>query len=233
MNSLSALIPRSPERTGSHRHPPRATDATLARVQQRAARVSRAAMASRSRDEHTLVRRVQRGDREAFAQIYDKYVDRIYRYAYYRVGQVSDAEDITAQVFLKAWQAIGQYRTRGRPFAAWLYRIAHNTIIDRFRTHRSAAPLEQILALADHGDTVEELAEQHLTADGLRQAISQLTGDQQEVLILRFLEGYSAVEAAHIMERSPGAVRTLQHRSLVRLRHVLSRDPERCGSLGG
>lgn len=178
-----------------------------------------------SQVEQSLVQRAKRGDRAAFAQIYDTFVDRIYKYAYYRVGHSNDAEDITAQVFIKAWQAIGRYETMGRPFAAWLYRIAHNQIVDFFRARRETAPLESANSQISSFD-VEDMILRHAQADLLREAIKHLSPDQQAVIALRFLEGWGTEEAAHIMGKTPGAVRTLQHRALARLNQIVRSKPE-------
>src|SRR5712692_6263403 len=93
--------------------------------------------------EKGLVRKAMGRDAAAFGQLYDDYAAKIYRYAYYKVGTRVQAEDLTAQVFLKAWEAIGGYRSTNRPFSAWLFRIAHNLIVDYFRTQRPALPLEE------------------------------------------------------------------------------------------
>ena len=100
-------------------------------------------------EERMLVLRAAKHDPEAFARLYDRFVDKIYKYIYYKVGAKSDAEDLTAQVFLKAWEAIGKYRVTERPFSAWLYRIAHNLVVDHFRTKRDAVPIEEATRLEE------------------------------------------------------------------------------------
>ncbi len=178
-------------------------------------------------DERKLVERACDGDRRAFAQLYDRFVDKIYRYIYYKVGSLSDAEDLTAQVFLKAWEAIGTYQWTERPFSAWLYRIAHNLVVDYFRTKRDLSSLDELPSLEERGPSLEELTQRHLTADTLRRAIARLTPDQQQVILLRFLEGYSTEQVAQIMGKQPGAVRTLQHRALAGLSGVFRRGAEK------
>jgi RNA polymerase sigma-70 factor (ECF subfamily) len=176
--------------------------------------------------EQALVQRAAAGDREAFAELYDRFVGKIYRYIYYKVGSKTDAEDLTAQVFLKACEAIGGYQWTGRPFEAWLYRIAHNAVADHFRTRHEALPLHAAAGVRASKESLEELAQRHLNAEALRRVLPQLTDDQQEVVILRFLEEYSVKEIAQIMDRQPGAVRTLQHRALARLCQVLRARPQ-------
>ncbi len=172
-------------------------------------------------EERTLVQRATRRDPEAFARLYDRFVDKIFKYIYYKVRTASQAEELTSQVFLKAWESIGNYRWTERPFAAWLYRIAHNLVVDYFRTHHQAVSLEDLPLSDDHADDVDELAVKNLDAEMIRQAITRLTDDQQQVIILKFLEGYETEEIAELMEKEPGAVRALQHRALIALQKIV------------
>lgn len=164
-------------------------------------------------------------DREAFGLLYDRYVTKIYQYVYYKVGSTSEAEDLTAQVFLRAWEAIGGYEWREHPFSAWLFRIARNLVVDYHRARRDTVSLEG----TDGGDEIrpsdEELPDQSLqalfTSEQLRQAVSKLTDEQQEVIVLRFIEGYSTAEIASIMGKREGAIRGLQFRGLATLRGII------------
>ncbi len=167
--------------------------------------------------ERELVLRSIRHDQQAFGQLYDRFVDKIYKYIYYRVNSRTEAEDLTAHVFLKSWEAIGHYQWTDRPFGAWLYRIAHNVVVDYFRTHRDIASLDDPSAPEHIGSDFQDVIDHQMTADTLRIALSRLTHDQQEVIILKFLEGYSTAEIAEILDKQEGAVRTLQHRALTRL----------------
>ncbi len=178
-------------------------------------------------EEKRLVESASAGDQEAFAKLYDRFVNKIYKYIYYKIGSSSDAEDLTAQVFLKAWEAIGKYMWTERPFSAWLYRIAHNLVVDYFRTKCELTPLDDLPTLEERGPSPEDVTQRHLTADALRRAITRLTPDQQHVVILRFLEGYPTEQVAEILGKQPGAVRTLQHRALVALSGVFRRGAER------
>ncbi len=177
-------------------------------------------------EERILVLRAARHDAEAFAQLYDRYVEKIFKYIYYKLGSKSDAEDLTAQVFLKAWEAIGRYRLTERPFSAWLYRIAHNLVVDHFRTRREAVPIDDVTSIDEKDGDLDDVTQRHLTAETLRRAIHRLTSDQQQVIILRFLEGYSTEDVAKIMGKGQGAVRTLQHRALAGLARIFRRGSE-------
>ena len=177
-----------------------------------------------SDDERLLVQRAVGYDADAFALLYDRYVDKIYRYIHYKVGMNAQAEDLTAQVFLKAWEGIGTYHVTERPFSAWLYRIAHNAVIDYFRTNHVAVPIDDLPLEEKESTSPEVIAEQHLTSEMVKRAIGQLTGEQQEVIILKFLEGYSTEQVAHMIGKDQGAVRALQHRALGTLQRIFRKD---------
>jgi len=177
-------------------------------------------------EEKDLVLRACRHDSQAFADLYDIYADRIYQYVFYRVGDVAEAHDLSAQVFLQAWEAIGKYRWKGRPFSAWLFRIAHNLVVDYHRTRRETLPLEgkdfdQPLVAETPEARPEHFAESVITANRLLKAVTQLTEEQQQVIILKFLEGYSTREIAQILDKRQGAIRGLQFRALIALREML------------
>ncbi len=163
--------------------------------------------------EKLLAIRAAKRDEQAFAKLYDLYVDKIYKYIYYKSGRTDEAEDLTAQVFLKAWEAIENYKWEGYPFSTWLYRIAHNQMIDYYRTHRETFPLDTARAKESTIDPLEA-AERTFTSSQIQSALMHLTHDQQRVVVLRFLEGYSTSEVAAIMDKDPDAIRALQHRAL-------------------
>ncbi|HEX2173933.1 MAG TPA: sigma-70 family RNA polymerase sigma factor [Dehalococcoidia bacterium] len=168
-----------------------------------------------------LVVRVTRRDPEAFAGLYDRYVDSIYRYLHFRVRNPTEAEDLTEQVFLRAWQAIESYRPTGRPFSSWLYSIARNLVIDHFRSARPSAGLpEDALAPASFAEPAVVL-DQTLAMDRFREALQELTPDQQQVIILRFIEGLGYEDVAQAIGKSPGTVRVIQHRALAKLRQFI------------
>ncbi len=171
--------------------------------------------------EKLLAERAAKRDRQAFARLYDLYVDKIYKYIYYKSGRTDEAEDLTAQVFMKAWEAIENYKWEGYPFSTWLYRIAHNQMIDYYRTHRETFPLDTARARVSGSDPLEH-AERTFTSGQIRTALQHLTHDQQRVIVLRFLEGYSTSEVASIMDKDPDAIRALQHRALRALQPWMS-----------
>ncbi|GIW06413.1 MAG: DNA-directed RNA polymerase sigma-70 factor [Dehalococcoidia bacterium] len=170
------------------------------------------------------VRRAQAGDPEAFGTLYDAYVDRIFRYVRIRVGDDVESEDLTEHVFLRAWQAIGRYQDRGRPFTAWLYTIAGNVVSDYFRSQRRRAALDPVLVdRATDRDPVAA-AERGAHRAALENAIRKLTPDQQQVIILRFIEGLSPAEVAATIGKREGTVRVIQHRALAALRSLLAAE---------
>ena len=168
------------------------------------------------------VRAAQR-DRAAFGALYRRYVDRVYGYCFYLLGDHHDAEDATERTFVAALAAIDGYRDEGATFRAWLFRIAHNQLANTLRSrHRQhAASLEAVAeprSLADPAGLLS-LAEE---ARGLRRALDQLPDDRRQVVVLRFVDGLSAREIGAVLGRSEGAVRVLQHRALRQLAEMLA-----------
>ena len=179
---------------------------------------------SLSESEGNLIARAAR-DADAFGVLYERYVDRIYNYIFYRVGNVHDAEDLTARVFYRALAHIDEYRDRGAPFAAWLYRIAHNLVANwyRDRGRRHDIRLDDLVGIAERGDGPEHLAERSEEARVLLSAMRTLPAERQQLLILKFVEGMSNVEIARVMGRTEGAVKSLYHRTLIALRDELAK----------
>ena len=163
--------------------------------------------------EAPLVQRAKSGDSEAFAQLYDAYVARVYRYIYFRVTDDAAAEDLTSQVFLKAWESLDRYQMGSSPFVAWLYTIARNLVIDYYRTKKESVPLEDVHMLASHETPVEEV-EARFDLQAMRDALQFLTDDQQQVLILKYIAGLPNETIARILNKREGAVRALQMRAL-------------------
>jgi RNA polymerase sigma-70 factor (ECF subfamily) len=171
-------------------------------------------------DEESLVRRAQQNDQEAFAQLYEEYFDRIYRYITLKIGDAVEAEDLTQQVFLNSLRSISSFRWKGRPFSAWLYRIAHNQVVDHLRKkRRSDVPLEE--TLVGGGDDPQRDAERRLDIEQVLAAAQKLTDAQREVISLRFTSELSIAQVAEIMGKSQGAVKALQHSGIVALRRAL------------
>ena len=164
------------------------------------------------------------GDADSFGQLYDKYIDKVYRHLYYRTGNATEAEDLAAQVFLKAWNAMGRYRPMGRPFGGWLLSIGHNLLIDHYRAHKVSTSLEDVIIPA--GDSADPvlLAEKSFASASLRHAIKQLKRDQQAVVVMRYINGLDYSEIAQALGKSEGAVRVILHRSLLALRKIVGRE---------
>ncbi len=172
-------------------------------------------------DEESLVRQVKQGDQRAFAQVYEEHFDRIYRYVTLRIGDKMEAEDMTQQVFLNALQSISSFKWKGVPFAAWLFRIAHNQVVDylRKKEKQATAPLDE--SLVSSTDNLELMAERSLDIEQLLLATRRLTEAQREVISLRFAGGLSIAQVAKIMGKSQGAVKALQHSAIIALRKIM------------
>lgn len=175
-------------------------------------------------DEGRLVARAIKRDAAAFGLLYESHLDRIYRYIYYRVGSNTDSEDLTEQVFLKAWEAIDRYEARGVPFVAWLYRLAHNLVIDHYRSRRVTIPLEEVGEAEEPGMDVVDAVEEKLDAEEIRVALRKLSPEHQQLIVLRFVEGLSHAEVAHITGKSEGATRVVQYRALQALARALQSE---------
>ena len=167
-----------------------------------------------------LVRRAAGGDFEAFVKLYGIYLDRIYRYVFYQVKNKMTAEDITENVFIKAWKAISSCNGKEQTFSSWLYRIAHNHVIDIFRSQQKERTIEM--------DAIAELRhpglalETELEHKELLDSMACLPPNQRQVIILKFIEGLDNCEVGQIMGKNQGAIRVLQMRALTKLREKLS-----------
>ena len=186
-------------------------------------------MTGHNQNNTDLVQRAQE-DPQEFGALYELYVQRIYNYVYYRTGNVHDAEDLTAQVFIRAMYRLPHYKERGLPFSAWLYRIAHNLVANWHRDRKR----RQIVSLTDstqdetrlttQPDSPEIAEEKRETAEILLEAIRDLPHDRQQLLILKFVERISNAEIGEIIGRSEGAVKSLYHRTLLALRRELTKN---------
>ena len=176
--------------------------------------------------EKELLRKAIEYDEAALGELYDRYEAKIYTYMYRRISEASIAEDLTAQVFLKMLEAIRQRRAWHSSFSGWLYRIAHNLIIDHYRetSRETYVPIEDAPSLvATHYNPVLS-AERSLQSERLRAAIRRLTDDQAQVVSLRFLERYSINEVARMLNKTEGAIKALQHRALSTLYQLLENE---------
>ena len=174
-------------------------------------------------NEEEMLISASRGSREAFGALYERYVERIYNYVYYRTGNLHDAEDLTARVFQRAMNHIHKYTDRGVPFSAWLYRIAHNLVANWHRdgSRRQEIPLTEVPVLPSTEDRPETRLVRSQEQDSLMRLIRQLPSERQSLLILKFVEDLSNAEIGQIMGRSEGAVKSLYHRTLLALRDQL------------
>jgi RNA polymerase sigma-70 factor (ECF subfamily) len=168
-----------------------------------------------------------KNDRENFGRIYDEYVDRIYRFVFYRVGRKEDAEDITEDVFMRAFQAIGRYEEREDvPFSAWLFRIAQNGVVDHYR-RQARNPVttveDEILDGLDMSTESDPAAVSAAKQD-VWNALRELTEEQQNIVILRFFVGLKISEIAAFLDRSETSVKGLQHRALKSLKKHLEKE---------
>lgn len=179
-------------------------------------------MSSPEPDE-TLIQRAQE-NAAAFEPLYERYVAKIYAYAYYRVGHAQDAEDITARTFYQALTHLNRYTSRGVPFSAWLFRIAHNLVANWHRdsSRRQTFSLDVIVETPDPGSSLSERAEGNEESQRLWEAVRLLPPERQQLLVLKFVDELSTEQIAIIMGRSEGAVKALLHRTLVALRRQLS-----------
>ncbi len=176
-------------------------------------------------DERELVRRAQHKDQDAFAQLYETYFDKIYRYIALKTGNQTEAEDMTQQVFLKAMKSISSFKWQGVPFSSWLFRIAHNEVVDyiRKRVKTSTVPLEETWAAhsGEECDAPEDIVQRNLDIEQLAGAVKKLTRAQEEVITMRFAGGLSLAEVALATGKSINAVKALQHSAVLALRRIM------------
>ena len=169
-----------------------------------------------------LVDAAQRGDRAALEELYLIHFDRIYSYLHVTVSNRHDAEDLTTQTFLKMLESIGKFRWGSAPFSAWLFRIAHNLAMDHFRATRRVQPEEDVPEPEpDEATSAEAGALEAIGRRSMLDLIDDLSAEQQQVLTLKFVFGFSNGEAATILAKTEGAVKSLQHRALVTLHKKL------------
>jgi len=175
-------------------------------------------------DGESVARGLQKRDPEVWGKVYEEYFSRIYRYIALRVGNKTEAEDLAEQVFLKALESSSSFKWRGVPVSSWLFRIAHNQVIDYWRTTKPKVPLNELMA----GDGVdpEAMAEKWGDIREVIRALGQLTRAQRDVIELRFAGGLSVAEVAKVLGKSEGAVKVMQHSALAALRRKLSSRSE-------
>ena len=171
-------------------------------------------------DEATLIHEARQGSREAFGFLYERHRATIARYVVARIRDASDSEDLTEAIFESAWRAMGRYREQGVPFLAWLYRLAHNRVVDHYRALRPTVTL-----IPEVHESIEDMSaplELNIDSADLLKALHALTDDQRDVIVLRFVQGMSGREVAQAMDKREDAVRALQFRALATLRRILA-----------
>ena len=169
-----------------------------------------------------LVERAQSGDRDALEELYLLHFDRIYSYLHMSVGNRHDAEDLTTQTFVKMLESITRFRWRSAPFSAWLFRIAHNLAMDHFRASRRWQPEENVPEPEPPEDSAaEEEALESIGRQSMLEMIEKLSHEQQQVLTLKFVFNFSNADAATILDKTEGAIKSLQHRALASLQRQL------------
>lgn len=170
--------------------------------------------------EEEWIRRAKQGDREAWGYLYELYIEKVYRYVASRVEPM-EAEDITEQVFLKAFQSLPSFKFKGIPFSSWLFALARNLVIDWARK-REIKQRYITREIAPPQFNPEEMAEERMLIEEIMKALDKLTPDQQEVIRLRFSAGLSLEETAKILGKNIGAIKSLQHTALKNLRRILN-----------
>lgn len=173
-------------------------------------------------DERSLIRRAQEHDQVALTQLYEENFDKIYRYVVLKIGDRAEAEDMTQQVFLNALKSISSYKYKGMPFSSWLFRIAHNQVVDYYRKKKRSATVPLDDTLISGYDNPGQEAERKMEIEQMTRATRQLTRAQQEVISLRFAGELSIAEVARVMGKSEGAVKALQHAAITSLRKIMS-----------
>lgn len=181
-----------------------------------------------SADESALIRSAQQGDAEACAVLYNRHYDAVYRYCYYRVGDVHLAQDLTGEVFVRMVEKLDSFRIRGRPLLAWLYTIARHLVTDAHRSHKTTGdlPLQEAGSHAVETVDLARRVDRRLEAECLSAALKHLTEDQRQVILLKFMEDLTNVQVAELLGKTEGAVKSLQHRALASLRRAIKE--ERC-----
>lgn len=184
------------------------------------------------KEEESIIKKAQAGEAEAFGWIYDRYIKKIYRFVYLKVSHRANAEDLTQQVFLSAWQNIGNYRSQGFPFSSWLYRIAGNAVIDHYRTSRHHLNIEALPEEIFAEEKPNRKIEQETEIREIKKAISRLEPDQQSVMVMKFTEEMTNKEIAAALEKTEGAIRVIQHRAVKKLKEILSEENQNQSTIG-
>jgi len=172
--------------------------------------------------EQGLIERAQGRDPDAVSELYRRYAGQIYRFCLFRVSDEATAQDLTEDVFVNMLESLPRYVNRGKPFVSWLYRIAHDRMVDHYR-RRARRPSEALSdSLMDHAPGPEAMAAQNAEIQQMWDAMPHLSEDHRLVLQLRFVEGYDVEQTARLLGKSIGATKVLQHRALKQLARRLN-----------
>jgi RNA polymerase sigma-70 factor (ECF subfamily) len=175
-----------------------------------------------------LVERAQQGDRAALEELYLIHFDRIYSYLHMSVGNRHDAEDLTTQTFLKMLESINRFRWQSAPFSAWLFRIAHNLAMDHFRARRRWQPEEDVPEVPGSEEPSAEFQAMHsIGRQSMMELIDKLSPEQQQVLTLKFVFNFANADVATILEKTEGAIKSLQHRALASLQKQIAQQQQK------
>jgi RNA polymerase sigma-70 factor, ECF subfamily len=169
----------------------------------------------------SIIDRAVGGDTGAFGRLYDIYADRIYRHIYYRTSNIDDARDLTQEVFARAWQVLPKYKRTKTPFLGWLFTISHNRVIDYYRTKKDHAYLNTEIDMGNPIINPENILDTACTQHEVRKAILQLPSDQQQVILMSFIEGFEYPEIAAALKKTEGNIRVIMHRGLKKMREIL------------
>lgn len=172
-----------------------------------------------------LVARCQSGDKQAFGDLYDLLAEKIYRFVFFKT-KTEDAEDLTELIFLKIWEKINSYANREGAFTAWALKIANNTVIDYYRTHRPLFPLSETIGLPDENDenNPKLTAERSLNQEFMQSALRELPEPYREIIVLKYIEDLSNEEIAIVTGRSQIGIRVIHHRALHKLKAILDHN---------
>lgn len=170
-----------------------------------------------------LVEKVQKGDVNAFGEIYDLLLDKVYRFIFFKTGDKEDAEDLTELVFVKVWKSISSYKSKGTPFEAWVFRIARNTVIDHYRTKKPKITLNEEIreTVPEDKESPEDLLHSQMLKELIFEKIKLLPQNYREIIELKFIEDKENEEISIILEKSVDHVRVLQSRALKALKKII------------
>ena len=175
--------------------------------------------------ELAYIEKAQTGDSACFGHLYDHYMTPIYRFIALKVGTRQEAEDLAHEVFISAWQKLPTYQAQGFPFSSWLYKIARNRVIDYYRTKKTHLSIDDEIATNEDmfgvQSEIDEALDMGLDIAAVKEAMQQLTGEQREVVQLRFLDELSPAEIAKVLDKREGTVRIIQHRAIQKLKIIL------------